>query len=572
MTPLTETIHGRRRQQGNATRVAALITAGLVLVGLSASGQAPDGEPGDMPNASKSDHVARMDDALSKAVPGILDAFIPVASNAATSVATVLADGEPVALATVVDAGGLLLTKASQLGDGDIVCHLADGRRFQAVLLGADDEQDLALLKIGADDLTPVTWRDGAPPSPGHWVITPDPSGMPAAAGVVSASPRTWPQRRRDKPHGFLGVQLEQAASNRVRIVRILPGLSAEKAGIEAGDMIERIDGDAMQSLEQVRGRLGGSPPETTVVMDLIRADTPVSIEATLGARKSHAHELHWGGGPFSERRFGFSDVLSHDTVLLPTQCGGPLLDLEGRAVGINIARALRVASYALPAQGARERLAVLEAGAPDDVQVSATPLKDTPPKKTDVVAPDADEKESEKPEEEDAPHRPAHAQLGRHWMKAIHDRDADAVAEITERFIEHHPELKVTFMIQAAQAYLGMMQAYDRGYDMARSLMDSDLKTEAKQLNEMAWFIFSEENLERRDIDCGMALARLAVERSDGNDAAILDTLARGYFEKGKLGKAIKTQAKAVKLAEGPTLAEVKETLIRYKRARRSI
>ena len=126
--------------------------------------------------------------------------------------------------------------------------------------------------------------------------------------------------------------------------------------------------------------------------------------------------------------------------------------------------------------------------------------------------------------------------------------------------------------MIQAAQAYLGMMQAYDRGYDMARSLMDSDLKTEAQQLNEMAWFIFSEENLERRDIDCGMALARLAVERSDGNDAAIMDTLARGYFEKGNLGKAIKTQAKAVKLAEGPTLAEVKETLIRYKRARRSI
>ena len=562
MTPRTESIYVCRRQRDNAGRLAVLITAGLVLMGLSASAQDPEAQSGDMPNTSKSAHVARMNDTRNRTVPDILDAFTPVASNAAMSVATVLTGGKPVALATVVDSDGLLLTKASQLGDGDIVCRLADGRRFQAVSLGTDDEQDLALLKIGADDLVPVTWRDGEPPSPGHWVITPASSGVAVAAGVVSAAPRTWPQSRRDKPRGFLGVQLEQGGSNSVRIVRVLPNEAAAKAGIEDGDMIERIDGDAMPFVEHVMKKLGGSPPETMVVIELVRGDKPISIEATLGARKTHSPELHWGGGPFSERRFGFSDVLAHDTVLLPIQCGGPLLDMEGRAVGINIARALRVASYALPAKDARERLSLLKAGAPDDLQVSATPLPPHSPKR----------EESEEPEAEDAQHHSAQAQQARRWMKAIHDRDADAIAEITETLIESHPEKKVMLMIRAAQVFLGALQAYDRGYDMARSLTDASLNAEPKQLNAMAWFIFSKNDLARRDLDCGMALSRLAVKRSDGKDPAILDTLARGYFEKGKLGKAIRTQAKAVKLVKDPDLTGIKATLTRYKRARRSI
>jgi serine protease Do len=41
--------------------------------------------------------------------------------------------------------------------------------------------------------------------------------------------------------------------------------------------------------------------------------------------------------------------VLQHDTPLFPEQCGGPLLDLEGKVVGINIARQGRISSLAIP-------------------------------------------------------------------------------------------------------------------------------------------------------------------------------------------------------------------------------
>ena len=46
----------------------------------------------------------------------------------------------------------------------------------------------------------------------------------------------------------------------------------------------------------------------------------------------------------------GFDQVMQHDTVLDPDECGGPLMDAQGNVGGINIARAGRVVSYALRA------------------------------------------------------------------------------------------------------------------------------------------------------------------------------------------------------------------------------
>jgi serine protease Do len=37
--------------------------------------------------------------------------------------------------------------------------------------------------------------------------------------------------------------------------------------------------------------------------------------------------------------------------VLRPWLCGGPLVNLDGKAIGLNIARAGRVTTYALPAR-----------------------------------------------------------------------------------------------------------------------------------------------------------------------------------------------------------------------------
>ena len=51
-----------------------------------------------------------------------------------------------------------------------------------------------------------------------------------------------------------------------------------------------------------------------------------------------------------SSHNSGFPEALQHDTDLFPHQCGGPLFDISGKAIGLNIARAARITSYALPA------------------------------------------------------------------------------------------------------------------------------------------------------------------------------------------------------------------------------
>ena len=62
--------------------------------------------------------------------------------------------------------------------------------------------------------------------------------------------------------------------------------------------------------------------------------------------------------GDLSARTDGFPMAIQHDIPLQPSECGGPLLDLGGRCVGINVARAGRVKTFAVPAKDLKELLA----------------------------------------------------------------------------------------------------------------------------------------------------------------------------------------------------------------------
>ena len=67
--------------------------------------------------------------------------------------------------------------------------------------------------------------------------------------------------------------------------------------------------------------------------------------------------------GPLSQRRSGFPIAIQHDCVLRPNECGGPLVDLDGNVVGINIARADRVSSLALTAGIVQQRIEEMKLG-----------------------------------------------------------------------------------------------------------------------------------------------------------------------------------------------------------------
>lgn len=277
-------------------------------------------------------------------------AYRDVAQTVTPTVAHVLIDGQQVALATLVAADGHLVTKASLLEGDEIVCRFADGQDVPATRLAVNEEYDLALLKVDASDRLTPRWREDLAPL-GTLVAAIAPEGDPIGIGVVSTEPRrVGGSTRVTRRRAWLGVSLG-AGQGGTGVSGVLEGSAAAECGLAPGDRIRRIDTEDMQSMEQIIELIGSRRPGDTIVLLIQRGDDELSLSATLGEPPVEtAPQDMWGGGPFSERRTGFPRVIAHDAVILPNQCGGPLMDMDGNIIGVNIARALRVATYAIPA------------------------------------------------------------------------------------------------------------------------------------------------------------------------------------------------------------------------------
>ena len=80
-------------------------------------------------------------------------------------------------------------------------------------------------------------------------------------------------------------------------------------------------------------------------------------------------------GSALSSRRVGYSTILQHDSVVRPADCGGPIVDLDGHVIGINICRAGRTESWAVPSEVVEAVLADLKSGklAPPPPDATAT-------------------------------------------------------------------------------------------------------------------------------------------------------------------------------------------------------
>jgi serine protease Do len=285
-----------------------------------------------------------------------------VVARARTSTLPVLSDGKQVALGTVVDTDGHILTKASQLGD-DVSVQPAGGEPREAKIIGVHEPFDLALLKVDGRGLTPVRWRRGEAPAVGSLLATPGPDEDAVAVGVVSVAPR-----RPIEARGFLGVGHEMTDAG-VQVTQVIPGSAASSAGIEVGDIIRKVDAVPIDNAMKLVETVGNHKPGERVVLEIERDGKNVKKQAALGtrqmagARVRRYNFMDRMGSRLSERRDGFPYVLQHDSVLKPEHCGGPLVDLSGDVVGVNIARVGRVASYAVPANTVLELLPELKSG-----------------------------------------------------------------------------------------------------------------------------------------------------------------------------------------------------------------
>jgi serine protease Do len=300
-----------------------------------------------------------------KSGPKVMAAFRDVVAEPSYSTVRIVTEGKEVALGAVVGADGWILTKASEL-KGKPVCRLRDGTDLEAKVVGVDDKCDLAMLKIEAKNLKPVVWADGLSARPGNWVVVPGNGSDPVAVGVVSVAARKV--RFLDLPFsknaGFLGVQMEQIEGG-VKITVVVAKGPAEKAGVKVNDVIISVGDRIITDMETLQETIGLHKAGDTITLRVKRDNKEVEMTATLERRQGDARADFQNtlGNPLSERRSGFPMVLQHDTILKPSECGGPLVDLDGKTVGINIARAGRVETYALPAETVVALLPDLKSG-----------------------------------------------------------------------------------------------------------------------------------------------------------------------------------------------------------------
>jgi serine protease Do len=294
----------------------------------------------------------------------------PIATQAGRSTVAVYCDGRASALGTVVRKDGYIVTKASEL-HGKLTCKIGP-RELPATIVKSNAEHDLALLKVDANDLAPIAWAEGNPPVPGSWLITPGPEKEVVGMGVVSIPARAIPDAPKIllRNRAIVGVLLDQGAKN-ARVQEVTPNLPAAKAGLKAGDVILSVDGQKTLTGPEVNQALGKYKPGDKVALEITRDNKLMKLTAELVSSDQMAPKLNGeqlthlseAGGTVSKRRGNFVSALTHDTVLQAAQCGGPVVDLDGRAIGLNIARADRTATYAIPAETLRKVVAELLAG-----------------------------------------------------------------------------------------------------------------------------------------------------------------------------------------------------------------
>src|SRR4051794_30618072 len=267
--------------------------------------------------------------------PKVLAAFKPVVAGPRASVVRVKAAGKDVALGTVVAADGLILTKADEL-TGKVTCVLPDGKEVEAKTVATDDAYDLALLKVDATGLVPIAWHDGA--KVGQWVASVGPGAEPVAVGVISVGTRKYkagdqPPKNLKANSGYLGVGLAEAEGG-AKVEAVLPGSPAAKAGIKVNDLVVEAAGKKIVDNESLINAVQTHHPGDEVTFKVHRDDEELEIKATLGKLPKGllGNPQERFGNALSNRRGGFPTILQHDTVLRPTDCGGPLVDLDGKA------------------------------------------------------------------------------------------------------------------------------------------------------------------------------------------------------------------------------------------------
>ncbi len=296
-------------------------------------------------------------------------------ANLGRGVACIQSAGSDVSLGTVMTADGDILTKASELPEGPLTCVLSDGQSVPVMRQGVDADWDVALLKANVAGLKVLPMADAN--SVGEWTFSPDSSGGLAAIGIVGVLDMPVHGRgiaTKPTSKAYLGVQMQPLGADALKaagvphgiLVMVQRDLPADRAGVQSGDILVEAEGKPIYDPDAFMDMMVKKKPGDVLNLQVARGSERVKISVPLASRpvglpgRNGLPEML--SGEISRMQGPFTHVIHHDAVLKPNAMGGPLLDAEGRCIGLNIARADRTSTYAISTHDIRDILTKLKA------------------------------------------------------------------------------------------------------------------------------------------------------------------------------------------------------------------
>jgi serine protease Do len=213
---------------------------------------------------------------------------------------------------------------------------------------------------------------------PGTLVAAAGPDEDPIAIGVISVPTRNLSLSGK----GLLGIRMDDAedgvmiASENAGLPGVTKGSAADKAGLREGDLIIAVDGTPIRAPRDLQSYISGKKPEDSVRITYKRDGKEYTTLATLGSQEDIRQVIEERrqlmregdltarmGGRGNSVADGFPSALQNDLFIKPNECGGPIVGIDGAALGINIARAERTKTFAIPANTLKELLANVKDG-----------------------------------------------------------------------------------------------------------------------------------------------------------------------------------------------------------------
>jgi serine protease Do len=284
----------------------------------------------------------------------VVAAFEPQRAVLQTSSAVILDGRKECGYGVVVSAEGHILAKASELKQVAKPGVTVDRTNYPDVkILATDPEWDVTLLKVEASGLVPVRYAPTSDIPQGSWVVANGATTRTTRrllAGIVSAKIREIPA----SGGAALGLVLKPD-SKTLEVEDVNEKSGAKEAGIQKGDVILAIEDKPVKDLKEISEALKDRRAGSNAKITYRRGKEEKTAEVRLAAKgelfDEQMNRNDQMSGDFSKRRSGFPRVMQTDILFNSRSIGGPLIDLEGQCVGMNIARANRAESFAIPVE-----------------------------------------------------------------------------------------------------------------------------------------------------------------------------------------------------------------------------